>query len=105
MPSTSMLPLLRWDALGCTAAAQRAALQAAAPGIPAAPAPAARRPPPLLLQVGGEDDESSSDEDDEMEEDEEAPAGQAMQQAPKEPVGPVVDEDGFELVQKRKGKR
>jgi hypothetical protein len=65
--------------------------------------------PPATQMAGDDDDEgdsSSDDEDDDMEEDG-APEAQPMQQQePQQPAGPVIDEDGFELVQsKRKGKR
>lgn len=59
-------------------------------------------------QAGGEDDETSSsgDEDDGSDADmADAPAAVGMQQAERQHIEPVVDDDGFELVQRRGRRR
>lgn len=59
--------------------------------------------------VAGEGEASSSDSDSDMDEDDmdadEAAAGAGVQpscDAPQQPKGPVIDKEGFELVQKRR---
>ena len=54
----------------------------------------------------GDEDDSSSDEGGERDEDEDEEMEDAEAAAPPpQPVGPVVDEDGFTLVQKPRGRR
>lgn len=59
--------------------------------------------------IAGAGEACSSDSDSDMDEDDmdadEAAAGAGVQTshgAPQQPKGPVIDEDGFELVQKRR---
>ena len=56
-----------------------------------------------LVSQGQEDGDSSSDSDSSEGDDDDSMMG-GIQQAEKQPAGPVIDEDGFQLVQKRRGR-
>eukprot|EP00197_Chlamydomonas_leiostraca_P013052 CAMPEP_0202867836 /NCGR_PEP_ID=MMETSP1391-20130828/9650_1 /ASSEMBLY_ACC=CAM_ASM_000867 /TAXON_ID=1034604 /ORGANISM="Chlamydomonas leiostraca, Strain SAG 11-49" /LENGTH=216 /DNA_ID=CAMNT_0049547913 /DNA_START=16 /DNA_END=666 /DNA_ORIENTATION=- len=81
-----------------------AAAAAAASGAAKSKRQVVDRDGTIMGEDSGNEDSSSDEGDDDMDEDMAGPSGMQQQQ-PKEPEGPIVDEDGFTLVQKAgKGK-